>query len=81
MQTCRAHVAETFAPFSGRFVASGGKTVSLEGPALNGHIVVIPFDSLAQARAWHMPSAYAPLQAIRHGAAVTRASIVTAGPE
>jgi uncharacterized protein (DUF1330 family) len=81
MQPYRAHVAETFAPFSGRFVARGGKTVSLEGPVLNGNIVVIHFDSLAQAQAWYTSPAYAPLKAIRHGAAVTRAYIVTAGPE
>lgn len=52
----------TLAPFGGRFLIHGAKAEVLEGD-WPGHLVVIAFPGLAQARAWYGSPAY---QAILH---------------
>lgn len=75
-----AQVEETFKPFSGRFVVRGGQSVSLEGEPVKGGIVVIVFDSLAQAQAWYASPAYAAIRPYRQASAATRAFIVEGTP-
>ena len=45
-------VEATFTPFSGRYLVRGGQTATLEGEQPK-RIVVIAFDSMAQAQAWY----------------------------
>jgi uncharacterized protein (DUF1330 family) len=68
-------VPGTLAPFSGRYLVRGGKTVSLEGETPK-RIVVIAFESLEKAQAWEGSPAYAAIRPIRHRSAKTRSFIV-----
>jgi len=70
-------VGETLAPFKGHyhFVVGGGKAQSLEGEAPQG-IVVIAFDSVAQAKAWYDSSAYQAIAPIRQSAVKGRMFVV-----
>ena len=69
----------TFAPFSGRYVVRGGKTVSLEGEPPK-RIVVIAFDSMEQAQAWYNSPAYQAIRPIRHQSAKSRVYLVEGTP-
>ena len=73
-------VEATFMPFSGRYVARGGKTVSLEGETPK-RIVMIAFDSMEQARAWYDSPAYRAIRPIRHKSATSRVYIVEGAPQ
>jgi uncharacterized protein (DUF1330 family) len=73
-------VEATFKPFSGRYVARNGKTVSLEGEAPK-RIVMIAFDSTEQAQAWYDSPAYRAIRHIRHKSATSRVYIVEGAPE
>ena len=55
--------------FGGRFLARGGRTVTIEGPEAEGRIVVLEFESLEQAVACFGSSAYAEAKQYRMGAA------------
>lgn len=68
-------VPGTFAPFNGRYLARGGKTVSLEGEAPK-RVVVIAFDSVEKAQAWEDSPAYGAIKPIRHSSAKSRVFIV-----
>lgn len=60
-------VTATFEPYGGRFLVHGTQHEVLEG-AWPGHVVMIGFPSIAEARAWWSSAAYreiAPLRA-RH---------------
>jgi len=57
------------ASFGGRFLARGGRTVTIEGPEAEGRIVVLEFDSLDQAVACFTSSAYEEAKQYRLGAA------------
>jgi uncharacterized protein (DUF1330 family) len=56
---------KTLLPFAGRYVIRGGAVQTLEGEAPKGYLVVIAFDSVAQARAWYYSPAYQAIQPIR----------------
>ena len=57
------------ASFGGRFLARGGRTVTIEGPEAEGRIVVLEFDTLEQAVACFTSPAYAVAKQFRLGAA------------
>jgi uncharacterized protein (DUF1330 family) len=73
-------VEAMFMPFSGRYVARSGKTVSLEGEALK-RIVMIAFDSMEQAQAWHNSPAYRAIRPIRYKSTTSRVYIVERAPQ
>jgi uncharacterized protein (DUF1330 family) len=73
-------VEATFMPFSGRYVARGGKTMSLEGEAPK-RIVMIAFDSMEQAQARYDWPAYRAMRPIRHKSATSRVYIVEGAPQ
>lgn len=64
----------TMAPFNGRYIIRGGKTVSLEGEPPK-RFVVIAFDSMEKAQAWEDSPAYDAIKPIRHGSAKSRVFI------
>ena len=68
-------VPQTLAPFNGRYLIRGGKTVSVEGEAPK-RIVVIAFDSIEKAQAWEDSPAYSAIKPIRHSSAKSRVFIV-----
>ena len=75
-----AQVAATFAPFGGRYLVRGGTQTLLEGEASGGRLVIIAFDSAAQARAWYDSPAYARLKPIRQAAGKSRVLLVDGLP-
>ena len=57
------------AQYGGRFIARGGQTISLEGPAESSRIVIIEFPSLERAQAFYRSPEYSQAKALRTGAA------------
>jgi len=55
--------------FGGRFLARGGRCITLEGPAAPGRVVVIEFPSFERARAFYDSPEYVAAQKVRAGAA------------
>jgi uncharacterized protein (DUF1330 family) len=64
-------VPGTLAPFNGRYLVRGGKTVSLEGEAPK-RFVVIAFESVTKAQAWEDSPAYSAIKPIRQSSAKSR---------
>jgi uncharacterized protein (DUF1330 family) len=52
-----------------KFLARGGRTVSLEGPPPPGRVVIIPFEDMAAAQAWYDSADYQEAKSFRDGAA------------
>ena len=70
-QKYSAQVPGTLAPFGGHYLVRRGKTMSLEGDAPKG-IVVIAFDSMEKAQGWEDSPAYDAIKPIRHSSAKSR---------
>lgn len=76
-----AHAAATTVPFGGRYLARGGRTVTLEGDPPKGRIVISVFDSVEQAQAWRNCPEYVNIAAVRLREAKSRQYIVEGLPE
>jgi uncharacterized protein (DUF1330 family) len=76
-----AHAATTTVPFGGRYLARGGRTVSLEGEPPKGRIVISVFDSVEQAQAWRNSPEYVKIAAVRLREATSRQYIIEGLPE
>lgn len=71
-----SRVESTFKPFSGRYVVRGGGLDVHEGFGAQGRLIMIKFDSLAQAQAWYGSPEYQSIISLRHRSGNTRAFIV-----
>ena len=60
------------AAYGGRFIVRGGEVESKEGGWKPARLVVVQFDSMAQAKKFYESPEYAPALAIRHKAATSR---------
>ncbi|TGN40843.1 DUF1330 domain-containing protein [Klebsiella oxytoca] len=69
-------VESTFKPFSGRFIVRGGNMNVREGFGAQGRLIIIKFNSLAQANAWYDSPAYQAIIPIRQHSGNTRTYIV-----
>jgi len=56
----------------GRFLARGGQTASLEGPAPRSRVVIIEFPSFERAQAFYYSPEYVAVRKLREGAAVAQ---------
>lgn len=56
------------AAYGGRYLARGGKTEILEGYWEPKRLVILEFDSIAQAKAWLNSPEYSPARRLRHQA-------------
>ena len=56
--------------YGGRFIARGGETVTLEGPAETRRIALVEFPSLEQAKAFYNSPEYQEVKKLREDAAV-----------
>jgi uncharacterized protein (DUF1330 family) len=72
----RKLVAPTIEKYGGRFLVRGGPHEVIEGDQVPHRIVVLEFESVAQAKAWHSSEEYAPAIAIRQKAATSNVIIV-----
>jgi uncharacterized protein (DUF1330 family) len=75
-QTYAAQTAPIMEKYGGRYLARGGQTVSLEGAAPAGRVVIIEFPTLAAAKAFHDSPEYKAIAEIRHKSSTGRAFIV-----
>jgi uncharacterized protein (DUF1330 family) len=75
----QALAPQAFAAHGARFLARGGEAATLEGPALDRH-VVIEFPSLAAAQACYGSPAYQSAKASRDGACIAHVVIVEGLP-
>lgn len=55
--------------YGGRYLARGGRTVTLEGPEERGRIVVVEFPSVEQAQTFYRSPEYQKAIELRTGAA------------
>ena len=55
----------TVAAFGGRYVVRGGTIDNIEGDWKPGRVVIIEFDSVAQAKAWYDSQMYEEAKALR----------------
>ncbi len=55
--------------FGGRFVARGGRSMTLEGPAAKGRLVVVEFPSFERAQEFYNSPEYQAAKKVRAGAA------------
>ncbi len=65
----RQTVMPTIEAYGGRFVVRGGNPQTLEGSWTPSRVVIIEFDSLDSAKAWHESVEYAPARQLRQTAA------------
>jgi uncharacterized protein (DUF1330 family) len=75
MQAYAAKVGDTLKPYGARVIVSG-KAEGKEGEAPKGNIVVIAFNSLADAQRWYSIPPYSPLIAERQKVSKARFYIV-----
>jgi uncharacterized protein (DUF1330 family) len=59
----------TITQFEGQFLARGGETVTLEGPAETGRVVILEFPTLRDAQQWYHSDEYQAAKEMRSGAA------------
>jgi uncharacterized protein (DUF1330 family) len=76
----RRTVGESIAAFGGRFLARGGRTVSLEGDWKPKRLVIVEFPSMERLRAWYDSPEYAPALALRKRASVSSLVMTEAIP-
>ena len=79
-QAYAAKATETIKAANGRVLAFGKPDVK-EGALVPGNIVIIAFDSLADAEKWYNEPPYHPLIAERQKAAKTRLYLVEGTPQ
>jgi uncharacterized protein (DUF1330 family) len=61
-------VPATVEAYGGKFVVRGGAAENLEGDWEPNRVVVLEFESVAQAKAWYNSEEYREPKGIRHGA-------------
>jgi uncharacterized protein (DUF1330 family) len=55
--------------FGGRFIARGGRTATLEGPAARSRVVIVEFPSFERAQEFYNSQEYQAAKKVRAGAA------------
>jgi uncharacterized protein (DUF1330 family) len=67
----KAFAVPTVERYGGKYLAHGGTTEILEGSWAPGHLVIVQFESVEQAKAWLNSTEYHEPRRLRHEAAVT----------
>ncbi len=62
---------QSIAVYGGKYVARGGRTETLEGDWSPSRLVILQFDSIEQARAWHDSPEYRQARELRHKTATS----------
>jgi uncharacterized protein (DUF1330 family) len=62
--------------YGGKYLAQGGTTEILEGSWAPGHLVILQFDSVEQAKDWLNSTEYHEPRRLRHEAAVSNMVVV-----
>lgn len=64
------------AKYGGKYLARGGRSLTLEGPAARSRVVVLEFASLEQAQAFYNSPEYVSARQLRAGAATAQFVLV-----
>ena len=72
----RKLVPPTIEAFGGRYVVRGGAIDAREGGWQPSRIVIIEFEDMERAKAWHESDVYAPARALREASSSTRMIVV-----
>ena len=75
----KAMVPPTLEPFGGKFLVRGGNNEVLEGDWSPSRTVVIAFDSMENAKAWHDSEIYREARDLRQATATTSMIVVEGG--
>jgi uncharacterized protein (DUF1330 family) len=67
--------------FGGRFLARGGKTETIAGPAPRGRVAIYTFESMEKMQAWRDSTPYKELIAIRDQSSTFRSFAVEGLPQ
>ncbi len=70
------HVGATLAPYGGTFLVRGGAHETMEGDWHPHTLVILHFESVAQAWRWYQSREYMALSELRKQTAITRAVVV-----
>jgi len=70
----------TVALYGGKYLARGGKTVTLEGQWNPLRLVIMEFESMDQAKAWWNSDEYAPVKQMRQQFAITNMVLTDGNP-
>jgi uncharacterized protein (DUF1330 family) len=62
--------------YGGKYLAHGGMTEILEGSWAPGHLVILQFDSVEQAKDWLNSTEYHEPRRLRHEAAVSNMVVI-----
>lgn len=69
-------VADTYKAYGGKLLVYRGEAERLEGVVPSGRIVILQFDSIEKARAWHESPEYQAIIKYREAAAKSNAFLV-----
>ena len=72
----RKQVPPTIEQHGGKYIVRGGPCETLEGDWKPKRIVVLQFDNMERAKAWHSSREYAEPRKLRHRTAKTRMILV-----
>ncbi len=72
----RTLVAPLVDKYQGKYVVRGGAIETIEGDWSPKRMVIIEFENVDKAKAWHDSDEYRPVMEMRHRSAVTNAIIV-----
>ena len=72
----RTLVAPLVDKYEGKYVVRGGAIETIEGDWSPKRMVIIEFENVDKAKAWHDSDEYRPVMEMRHMSAVTNAIIV-----
>lgn len=62
--------------YGGQYIARGGRTETLEGGWAPRRLVILQFDSLEQAKAWHASPEYSGPRSLRDATARSRMVVI-----
>ena len=69
-------VPATIEAYRGKFLVRGGKAENMEGDWVPNRVVVLEFESVEQAKAWHSSEEYREPKGIRHSASRSKMIVV-----
>ena len=68
--------APTVEMYGGKYIARGGKTETLEGDWSPNRLVILQFETSAQAKAWHDSMEYSEAKHLRNETAISRMVVI-----
>ncbi len=66
----------TIGIYGGKYLARGGRTETLEGGWSPSRLVILQFDSIEQAKAWHDSPEYRQARELRHKTATSNMVVI-----